>query len=160
MGLKKVYCETSGETQHSLSRPRGAWNCRVSKKIDMSTELKADALFGFFFSSFMVCYSFSFIICLLFILSFFLLWFWDLHSRKVDHAEARIFSSFLKRWKTAELEGQWTAQTLEIVKARKQKSPCVLSLKIQNKAKQTYNCILARNLKVLFIGQNIFSTTP
>lgn len=24
MGLKKVYCETSGETQHSLSRPRGA----------------------------------------------------------------------------------------------------------------------------------------
>lgn len=103
---------------------------------------------------------FSFIICLLFILSFFLLWFWDLHSRKVNNAEARIFSSFLKRWKTADLEGQWTAQTLEIVKARKQKSPCVLSLKIQNKAKQTYNCILARNLKVLFIGQNIFSTTP
>lgn len=137
--------------KHSiLYQGLGVHEIVVSEKIDMSTELKADALFVFFFLSFMVCYSFSFsfIICLLFILSFFLLWFWDLHSRKVDNAEARIFSSFLKRWKTAELEGQWAAQTLEIVKARKQKSPYVLSLKIQNKARQTYNCILARNFSL------------
>lgn len=79
----------------------------------------------------------------------------------MGNAEDRILRSFLKRWKVAELEGQRVAQTLEIVKARKQKRVLVFfQLKFRIKQNKSTIAFFPGTLKVLLIGQNIFSIIP
>lgn len=69
--------------------------------------------------------------------------------------------SFLKRWNVAELEGQGVPQTLEIVKARKQKRVLVFfHLKFRIKQNKYTIAFFPGTLKVLLIGQNIFSIIP
>lgn len=142
-------------------RPRCAWACRVTEKIGRGADLKADAVFVFCLFSWFVTIFLSLSLSVFCILSFFLLWFWDLHSSNVGNAEDRILRSFPKRWKVAELEGQGVTQTLEIVKARKQKRVLVFfHLKFRIKQNKYTIAFFPRILKVLLIGHNIVSIIP